>query len=217
METTVTGPGTLSFHWKVDSENNWDYHEFWINGILQPGRISGNVDWQQQIHTIETGEQTLRWRYAKDSIVSVGADRGWVDRVVWVPDHTAMGIPTAWYQQFDLAPANGEGWDALDHQDATGNGLLNWTHYAPGLDPTDANASFEILRVDHGPNRVPLIEWFGGLYGPDTPYLIQTTTNPATGMWTTIGTHPRSAGTNTWTGSEPLNGTRLYRIVAEPD
>ena len=46
VETTVTGPGTLSFQWKVSSEADADYLTFAMDGEDQPGRISGEVDWQ---------------------------------------------------------------------------------------------------------------------------------------------------------------------------
>ena len=33
LETTVTGPGPLSFWWKVSSESCCDYLEFYTNGV----------------------------------------------------------------------------------------------------------------------------------------------------------------------------------------
>ncbi len=48
METTVNGPGTLRFWWKVSSETGYDYLEFYLNERTATGRISGEVDWQQQ-------------------------------------------------------------------------------------------------------------------------------------------------------------------------
>jgi uncharacterized delta-60 repeat protein len=94
METTMTGPGSLSFWWKVSSESGFDYLEFYINGVLQATRITGEVDWQQQNYTLDTGFQTLRWRYAKDESWSSGQDRGWVDQVSFNPS----GPPVIWAQ-----------------------------------------------------------------------------------------------------------------------
>ena len=85
VETTVTGPGTLNFWWKVSSELGFDYLEFYINGVLQTGRISGEVNWQQKIFNLPAGTQTLRWRYQKDGSVSNGQDRGWLDQVTFTP------------------------------------------------------------------------------------------------------------------------------------
>jgi hypothetical protein len=61
LQTTVVGPGTLSFYWKVSSELNYDFLEFYIDGVRQPGRISGTVDWQQKIFPILKGSHTLKW------------------------------------------------------------------------------------------------------------------------------------------------------------
>jgi hypothetical protein len=84
METTVTGPGALSFYWKVSSEGNYDFLDFYIDGDRQ-NRISGSIDWQQMNYTISSGSHHLEWRYTKDSSVSSGSDCGWVDKVEWIP------------------------------------------------------------------------------------------------------------------------------------
>ena len=86
MQTTVTnGPGTLTFWWSVSSEPGYDYLEFYLDGILQNGRISGEVNWNQQTFNIAAGSHSLRWRYVKDIGISSGQDRGWVDQVSFVP------------------------------------------------------------------------------------------------------------------------------------
>jgi len=84
METTVTGPGALSFYWKVSSEANYDFLEFYIDGSRQ-NLISGSVDWQQMGYAISSGSHNLEWRYTKDNSVSSGSDCGWVDKVEWTP------------------------------------------------------------------------------------------------------------------------------------
>jgi endonuclease/exonuclease/phosphatase family metal-dependent hydrolase len=83
LQTTVTGPGELSFRWKVSSESGYDYLEFYADNVLTAPRLSGEVDWQQRLVTLGTGSHTLRWRYAKDGSVSEGQDRGWVDTVAF--------------------------------------------------------------------------------------------------------------------------------------
>ncbi len=80
VETTVSGPAALKFYWKVSSENNYDYLKVYIDGEEQ-SRISGEADWQQKVFTIGSGSHKVTWSYAKDSSVSRGSDRGWVDLV----------------------------------------------------------------------------------------------------------------------------------------
>ena len=84
MQTTVSGKGTVKFHCKVSSEEDFDFLEFYIDGSLQE-KISGSVNWEQQTYTISTsGPHTLEWRYVKDGSGNVGSDCGWVDKVEWV-------------------------------------------------------------------------------------------------------------------------------------
>ena len=86
--TTVTGPGTLTFWWKVSSEANYDYLRVEVDGT-EAGKISGEVDWQQRTLAIASGSHTIRWRYTKDPSIASGADRGWVDQVAF----TALPVP----------------------------------------------------------------------------------------------------------------------------
>lgn len=85
LETVVTGPGTLSFYWSVSSEASFDYLEFWINGVKQSGPISGSAGWAQRSFSLQSGTQTLRWVYRKDTSVSTGSDAGFLDAVSFTP------------------------------------------------------------------------------------------------------------------------------------
>jgi uncharacterized lipoprotein YmbA len=88
LQTTVQGPGTLSFWWKVSCETNNDRLRFYVDGSEQ-ARISGEVNWEPRTFNISPGSQVLEWRYVKNSSVTAGLDRGWVDQVTFTPD----GIP----------------------------------------------------------------------------------------------------------------------------
>jgi RHS repeat-associated protein len=84
LQTTVSDAGTLVFWWKVSSQSNKDWLEFYLDGSLQSGRISGTVDWQQKSYPITgAGSHTLKWRYVKDGSKTSGSDCGWVDYVQW--------------------------------------------------------------------------------------------------------------------------------------
>ncbi|HWH69724.1 MAG TPA: immunoglobulin domain-containing protein, partial [Candidatus Sulfotelmatobacter sp.] len=84
LATTVMGPGTLSFKWKVSSEGNSDFLTFAINGVAK-GAIAGEIDWQLQTFVLAAGAQTLQWTYAKDPSFARGADAAWLDNVSFVP------------------------------------------------------------------------------------------------------------------------------------
>lgn len=88
LEASITGPGTLTFWWKVSSESNYDFLKFEVDGVEQTGslaKISGNVDWVQKTVTIPAATTSLRWTYYKDNSVSSNSDAAWVDQVVWTP------------------------------------------------------------------------------------------------------------------------------------
>jgi hypothetical protein len=89
VETSVVGPVSLSFWWKVSSESGYDFLEFCTNSVCVT-RIAGEVNWQAWNGTLGTGTQVLRWRYMKDGSVSSGLDRSWVDQVSFTP---ASGRP----------------------------------------------------------------------------------------------------------------------------
>ncbi|MHC4643794.1 MAG: LamG domain-containing protein, partial [Planctomycetota bacterium] len=84
LQTTVSGAGRMSFYWKVSSENNCDYLEFYIDGARQD-RISGSEDWHKMTYEI-TGSalHTLEWLYVKDGSWDSGSDCGCVDKMEWV-------------------------------------------------------------------------------------------------------------------------------------
>src|SRR6266540_4177600 len=85
LQTTVTGPGTVAFWWKVSSEGDYDMLEYYIGGARQ-SRISGEQDWRQVAFSVPSGSQSLRWRYVKDSGDSLGQDVAWVDEVRFAPN-----------------------------------------------------------------------------------------------------------------------------------
>ena len=85
LSTTVTGPGTLTFRWRVQSQQGFDVLTFHIDGAPQAGAISGDSGWLLQTWSIPAGSHVLHWRYAKDASISVNGDRGFVDQVQFTP------------------------------------------------------------------------------------------------------------------------------------
>ncbi len=80
FQAFVTGPGTVSYWWKVSSETNNDRLVFSIDGAEQ-GRISGEVDWQSRSFAVSGGSHVLRFVYQKSAGNIAGQDRAWVDQV----------------------------------------------------------------------------------------------------------------------------------------
>jgi exo-beta-1,3-glucanase (GH17 family) len=89
LQTTVTGPGTLSFWWKVSSEADNDYLDLFVDSE-NPASISGEVDWVQQTVAIPPGLHTITWEYSKNLDSAVGSDCGWVDKVVFTKPNVSV-------------------------------------------------------------------------------------------------------------------------------
>jgi len=88
VETTMTGPGTLTYWWKVSSEANFDFLSLHLDGLVTDS-ISGEQGWQKRTNAVPAGSHTLRWRYSKDGSVVSGGDRGWLDEVTFTPTYEA--------------------------------------------------------------------------------------------------------------------------------
>ncbi len=83
LTATVTGPGRVTFWWKVSSEAGYDLLDFSINNSTL-AEISGEVGWEPHTFPVPAGTATLTWVYSKDPSNSAGQDAGWVDQVSYV-------------------------------------------------------------------------------------------------------------------------------------
>ena len=118
ISTTATGKGTISFKWKVSSENGYDGVLFYIDDEYMAS-FSGEQDWTTRTFTVSTtGTHTFKWMYKKDSSTSRGDDCAWIDEVVWTPD---AGGYDSWATENGVS---GE-WNAVD-----ASGVANVFRYA---------------------------------------------------------------------------------------
>ncbi len=88
IETTVEGPGTLTFSWNVssqDDEDGADVLKFEVDEETETS-ISGDAGWGSYGVYLGTGSHTLRWTYVKDGDFVAGEDAAWLDQVSFVPD-----------------------------------------------------------------------------------------------------------------------------------
>ena len=85
----------VTFYWKVSSQENSDYLEFYIDDVLKD-QISGEVGWEKKTYDVNgTGTYTLKWCYVKDGSGDGGEDKAWVDFVQWTGPSPAQD-PTNW-------------------------------------------------------------------------------------------------------------------------
>jgi len=144
IETSVKGPGNVGFWWKVSSESNYDFLTFYIDGVMQGGRISGTVDWQQKTYVLTNGSHALKWIYSKDSSYSVGLDCGWLDQLT-VPPPLAPALSMASSNGWPMINLAGEvgrqcvlqsspdlvGWTSVTTNVIPPGGSLSWPIFAP--------------------------------------------------------------------------------------
>lgn len=99
IQTTVTGPGIVSFYWRVSSSWVMGSLEFYIDGVENLPWAS-YWDWELRTYAIPSGSHTLKWVYAP----SVLGYAGYLDKVVYTPGpaivvHSPNGGET-WYHRY---------------------------------------------------------------------------------------------------------------------
>jgi len=159
MQTVVSGITNVSFWWKVSSQTNYDFLEFYTNGALAR-RISGEVNWQSNYYKLPVITNTLKWRFVKTNfnILPPGQNCGWVDRVLLDPPPKAfpyaLGAPTVLPEGAVQLSVSGEAGCRCQLQVSTTlsnwNLLSNFTTTSTSTQITDStapNSPFRFYRA----------------------------------------------------------------------
>ena len=77
---TATVSDTLSFYYKVSSEENYDKLIFKIDGQTKD-EWSGTIGWTRAAYPVEAGVHTYQWIYSKDYWGTGGQDRAFIDYI----------------------------------------------------------------------------------------------------------------------------------------
>jgi hypothetical protein len=157
-QTTVKNDGTVTFRYRVSSEEGYDFLNVYLDGALVLQDSGERAEWREaRIVVRGTGKHKIRWDYVKDDSYSDGADCAWVDAVVWEPGtaSTEVPVPHAWLDRFGLAV--GVGYEIAAVTDTDGDGYPAWEEYVAGTDPTDeASVLTALIAVRDG---VPSVTW----------------------------------------------------------
>ncbi|MCB2220950.1 MAG: T9SS type A sorting domain-containing protein [Bacteroidetes bacterium] len=96
LNVEVSTDDQISFFYKVSSEANYDYLNFYMDGVLQD-EWSGEIGWTEAVYDVTAGNHTFKWEYTKDFSVSSGSDCAWVDFIVFPPfaGLAPLGVITA--------------------------------------------------------------------------------------------------------------------------
>jgi hypothetical protein len=213
MSTILTGPGTLSFHWRVSSRADSGVLTLLLDGVAQPGAISGltMTEWAQVNLPIPAGDHTVAWRYAKNSLSLQGEDRGWVDRVTytgWPSDSPSFA---AWTESAFTASEQGNPAISGADADPDGDGIANVLEAALGTGPKSPDASGAALilagNTRAGANRtISLQSQVAGTPLSNIMLRLQMSANPASGNWVTLAS---KTGAGAWNSQSSTQTTEL--------
>ena len=88
VETTVSGPATVSFRWKSSgpsSGSSADIVYFGVDGQGTLGSLFGNTDWTQRSFEVDCGDRLVAWEFQRYSSSPVGDRSAWLDDLVVTP------------------------------------------------------------------------------------------------------------------------------------
>ena len=71
---------SISFYYKVSSEEGYDKLSFRINGTKKD-EWSGNIGWTRAVYPVNAGTYTFTWVYSKDYYGSYGKDCAYIDYI----------------------------------------------------------------------------------------------------------------------------------------
>lgn len=133
LETTVTGPGTLTFWWQVPFQGTHAL-VFYIDGIAQES-IYGS-SWRQRTNYLGDGNHVLQWVFTNYYGLGVANDTGSLDEVVFT---SGTSVPIITSQPANQSQASGL--DTLFTVGAIGTPPLNYQWQFNGTNILGAQSS----------------------------------------------------------------------------
>lgn len=128
MNIPVTGPGTVTFKWKVSSLPTYGVLEFYVDGNEDAARkITGTSGgWSEITYTIsEPGGHILTWEYYRGDTEIAGEDTGWIDQISWTGGGSGSGINAMldnYYLEFTQSGSLPTGWEPYENSCMTVDG-----------------------------------------------------------------------------------------------
>ena len=81
ININVVSSDSMSFYYRVSSEQNYDKFRFLIDSVQQL-EVSGEIGWTRVAFPLAAGNHILTFRYSKDYSVDRGSDCAWVDAIM---------------------------------------------------------------------------------------------------------------------------------------
>ena len=162
IDTTVIGPGTLSFKWRFAPGSANSGIDLMVDGDYEDGLTDATSGWEAYSLGIGAGRHVVRWEfYGSDG------DNGaaWLDQVTWDGEYptttstTPTPVPYVWLDanaKFFVSHFYGD-YEAVAHAAAANRVNKVWECYVAGISPTNAAARFEArIEIENG---VPVVTW----------------------------------------------------------
>lgn len=174
--TTVIGPGTLTFWWRVSCEEDYDYLDFNLNGNTIDW-LTGESGWRHVSRHLDAGEHQLEWVYWKDEADAGGEDAGWLDQFTWTPEAQPLTGFALWAAEKGLLGDM----NVQFASDRNGDQIANGFEYAYGSNLTDGVALLNIIMHD----GQPVVEITQRAVGTtnDVDVTVEGTTNLSLSKW----------------------------------
>ena len=84
---------SISFYYKVSSEQGYDFLRFYIDDTKK-GEWSGSMftGWVKATFPVQAGQHNFRWVYSKDVSVNGGEDAAWLDYIIFPAMAIEVGV-----------------------------------------------------------------------------------------------------------------------------
>ena len=167
LSTTVSGPGTLSWWWKLEMTDCSGVEVFVDNASVANLDMAG--DWTSESVSISgEGSHVVRFEFWNAGTGAALSDCAYLDMVSWTPeggvqDHTVTTpepVPYAWLSDTaeSILAAHGGDYEAAGNAMAANGVNKVWECYVAGISPTNAAARFE-ATIEMGADGKPVVTW----------------------------------------------------------
>lgn len=121
---------TISFYYKVSSEQDYDFLNFYIDNQKMES-WSGNVPWTRAAFKVSAGQHTFKWEYKKDVYYTAGQDRAMIDLVEFPCTNGPVTVES--YQTSDIA--------------VSPNPTAHWIQIVTNEDVVSQNANYQLFDL----------------------------------------------------------------------
>ena len=147
LSTDFSGPGELSFWWKLDAGTAVCGIDLLVDGAAAEPYLATETDWTKATVALGEGGHRVSWSFWSD-----GADANaaaWLDEVAFSgvggrteTQTTPEPVPYAWLDGFALGDGSEAGYETAAWAKAANGTNDVWQCYVAGLDPTNAASLF---------------------------------------------------------------------------